>query len=266
MKKIGIACTLLVLLGSSCGSIQKLVQPQKLEKKANNNNVVTKNADAASYINRFKTIAIAEMNSHGIPASITLAQGLLESGNGQSDLALRANNHFGIKCAGDWTGKTIFKDDDTKDECFRVYKNPEESYKDHSAFLKRKRYASLFQLPKNDYASWAKGLKEAGYATNPKYPELLISLIERYQLYHFDVATAVVQKESTEKEKTSLDKNISPTEIAKSPVKMVIYEVKPNDTLFSIAKKYGISVDQLKQSNTLRDENISIGQLLIINN
>ena len=122
----------------------------------------------SSYIERFKAIAIKEMNLYGIPASITLAQGLFESGFGNGELARVANNHFGIKCTSDWTGRSYFKDDDRPDDCFRVYNNPEDSYRDHSEFLKRKRYARLFELDKNDYEGWAYGLKEAGYATNPK--------------------------------------------------------------------------------------------------
>ena len=137
---------------------------------------------AIDYIDRFKDIAIEEMRKNGIPASITLAQGLLESGNGNGTLARQGNNHFGIKCNVDWTGPTIRKDDDAPQECFRVYSSPEESYRDHSEFLKRKRYADLFELDRNDYRGWAIGLKQAGYATNPKYADLLIGIIERYRL------------------------------------------------------------------------------------
>lgn len=140
------------------------------------------------YIEKYYKIAIEEMKKYKIPASITLAQGILESGSGNSELAKKAKNHFGIKCHSGWQGKRYFMDDDAKDECFRVYKNPKSSFEDHSAFLtKRGRYAFLFtDYATTDYKKWAKGLKKAGYATNPKYPQLLIGLIEKYHLYKYD--------------------------------------------------------------------------------
>ena len=140
------------------------------------------------YIEMYYAIAVRKMAEFKIPASITLAQGILESGSGNSQLAQKANNHFGIKCHSDWTGKKYIMDDDTKDECFRVYDNPEESFVDHSKFLtERARYKFLFtDFPVDDYKAWAKGLKEAGYATNPQYPELLIGLIEKNELYKYD--------------------------------------------------------------------------------
>lgn len=139
------------------------------------------------YIETFKNIAMSEMIQHKIPASITLAQGIHESNAGSSPLAVNANNHFGIKCHKEWTGLTYIKDDDEKDECFRMYSDALESYRDHSLFLtSRERYAPLFSLEITDYIGWANGLKEAGYATNPKYPEILIRIIEENQLYLFD--------------------------------------------------------------------------------
>lgn len=139
------------------------------------------------YILQYRNIAIANEKQYGIPSSITLAQGILESGSGRSSLATEGNNHFGIKCHSTWEGKRMYKDDDKKNDCFRVYDNPEDSYTDHSLFLaKGQRYQSLFALDKTDYKSWAKGLKEAGYATNPQYPELLISIIEVYELDKVD--------------------------------------------------------------------------------
>ena len=139
------------------------------------------------YISNFKDIAIVEMNQFGIPASITLAQGILESGNGESRLATEGNNHFGIKCHDNWNGETIIEDDDEKGECFRKYEKVADSYRDHSLFLtQRERYAFLFLLSPTKYKAWAKGLKKAGYATNPKYPSLLIDLIEKYNLDKFD--------------------------------------------------------------------------------
>ncbi len=155
-------------------------------------NVVTANAqkldstNIIAYIKLYKNIAINEMKRSGIPASITLAQGIHESSFGTSYLAKNTNNHFGIKCKETWTGKTFKYTDDAPNECFRVYDNVEESYKDHTEFLKRPRYTSLFLLDKYDYKGWAAGLKKAGYATNPKYAPILIKTIEDFQLYAFD--------------------------------------------------------------------------------
>ena len=139
------------------------------------------------YILKYSSIAIDEMNRYNIPASITLAQGILESGNGDSRLAIEGNNHFGIKCHDNWNGETIIADDDKKGECFRKYSKASDSYRDHSLFLtERGRYSFLFEYNNTDYKKWAKGLKKAGYATNPKYSTLLIDLIEKYNLARFD--------------------------------------------------------------------------------
>jgi LysM repeat protein len=154
------------------------------------------------YIELYKDIAIEEMKKFRIPASITLAQGILESESGNSPLAVNANNHFGIKCHKEWTGKTYFYDDDEKNECFRVYENASESYYDHSYFLTtRDRYKLLFDLEITDYKGWAQGLKQAGYATNPRYPELLIKIIEENGLEEYDRAvsrqSSVVSRQSS---------------------------------------------------------------------
>jgi hypothetical protein len=139
------------------------------------------------YVDTYKDLAMQEMERTGIPASITLAQGLLESGDGNSRLARKGNNHFGIKCHDDWKGKTITHDDDEQNECFRKYKSVEESYRDHSDFLTgRSRYAALFENKKDDYKAWAKGLKQAGYATSPTYAESLVYIIEENELYKYD--------------------------------------------------------------------------------
>ena len=141
-----------------------------------------------AYIERFAALAVGEMYRSGVPASITLAQGMLESGNGLSELALKGNNHFGIKCHSGWKGATIFHDDDKKGEGFRKYSDPEFSYRDHSDFLRyRDRYKFLFDLDITDYKGWAHGLKKAGYATDPSYPKKLIKIIEDYRLYEYDV-------------------------------------------------------------------------------
>ncbi len=142
--------------------------------------------DIRDYIDKYNAMAIKKMKDYGIPASITLSQGILESAAGTSELARNANNHFGIKCHSTWKGKTYYKDDDKKDECFRVYNSVEDSYNDHSDFLKRPRYASLFTLNPTDYKSWAHELKKCGYATDPNYPVRLINLIETYSLYQYD--------------------------------------------------------------------------------
>ena len=146
-----------------------------------------KKKETLDYIDKYKDVAMKEMVKYKIPASITLAQGILESGNGKSKLATKGNNHFGIKCHSDWRGKTMRMDDDAPQECFRVYKDAEESYRDHSKFLKNsQRYASLFELEITDYKGWAKGLKKAGYATLPTYAPVLINLIETYDLQKYD--------------------------------------------------------------------------------
>ena len=139
------------------------------------------------YIKKYKDLAVEEMKLYNIPASITLSQGILESSNGESMLATKANNHFGIKCHSSWQGDRVFHDDDEKGECFRKYNNVEDSYRDHSLFLANSsRYSFLFDIPIQNYKSWAKGLKKAGYATNPKYSKLLINIIKRYNLDQYD--------------------------------------------------------------------------------
>ena len=148
---------------------------------------VYSNEKTLKYIEKYSEIAVNEMNKYNIPASITLAQGILESGNGLSKLALEGKNHFGIKCHSSWEGNRIYHDDDEKIECFRKYKSVKQSFEDHSLFLvNSKRYSSLFMLEISDYKGWAKGLKKAGYATNPKYADLLINIIEKYNLTTFD--------------------------------------------------------------------------------
>ncbi|WP_036603370.1 glucosaminidase domain-containing protein [Olivibacter sitiensis] len=224
---------------------------------------------AQQYIERYKSIAVREMNLYGIPASITLAQGLLESGNGNSSLAIQANNHFGIKCTSDWQGPSVLKDDDAVDDCFRSYTTAEESYRDHSQFLLRKRYEPLFELEKNDYMGWAHGLKKAGYATNPKYADLLIGLIERYELNQYDQAESSLEKNRREERVLQDIAEVPPQKeaeeaAAKPPVAMKIHEVRRGDTLYSIGKLYGLTVDDIKTLNDISDEKLSIGQLLLV--
>ena len=224
-----------------------------------------------TYIERFKEIAIKEMNLYGIPASITLAQGILESGNGNSDLAKYANNHFGIKCTSDWRGKGYYKDDDKKDDCFRVYANPEESFKDHSEFLKRKRYAFLFELDRDDYKGWAQGLKQAGYATNPKYPQLLISIIDRYDLTKFDRPEGGREKiKREERVLAHINKNIPKEPVkdhevnAPAAIEGDHYIVVKGDTPYALSKRFDLTVDELFRINQIEDGTIRVGQKLLI--
>ncbi len=172
------------------------------------------------YISRFSGIAVSEMYRSGVPASITLAQGLLESGYGKSELAVRSNNHFGIKCHNSWTGAKVYHDDDAKGECFRKYDDPEDSYRDHSDFLRyRDRYKFLFDYKVTDYKAWAYGLKKAGYATDPSYPEKLIRLIEEYELHVYDAGKKEVKKEEKPEktEKPKAHKKKKPEVLPPSP-------------------------------------------------
>ena len=219
-----------------------------------------------NYVLQYKDIAVGNMKTYGIPASIILAQGILESGAGRGDLALEANNHFGIKCHKDWLGESVRHDDDSAQECFRKYPEAAESYRDHALFLVgKKRYETLFTYEKDDYKSWAKGLRAAGYATDPNYPDKLISYIERYNLHQYDCL--VTGKNYTPINKTAPTR--SSTSAAVSTAKTTSnsndpnsYEVQKGDTLYSISKKFNLLVDDLKQKNNLTDNAISIGQRL----
>ncbi|MDN3724741.1 glucosaminidase domain-containing protein [Aequorivita sp. SDUM287046] len=203
----------------------------------------------ANYIAEYGEIAKEEMLQYGIPASITLAQGILESGAGAGELTLKANNHFGIKCHTGWEGDSVYHDDDEHGECFRKYKDPKYSYRDHSLFLtQRSRYQDLFKLAKDDYKGWAKGLRKAGYATDPKYPEKLISIIERYNLEAFDDAV--------------LGKKVNP--INPDDSKIGTYSVRAGDTLYSISRRFNLTVETLKGYNGLKNNDISVGQLLYL--
>ncbi len=215
-------------------------------------NVRTYEEEIKLYIANFNGIAKENMKSHGVPASITLAQGILESGAGKGKLALSANNHFGIKCHKEWTGDSVKHDDDSEQECFRKYEQPQESYKDHSLFLtSRPRYASLFKLDKGDYQAWAKGLKAAGYATDVKYPDKLIGLIERFELYKFD--NEVLQRNYIPVKKDPL------IEISEG-----YYTIQQGDTLYSLSKKFNQTVEELQKINNLTNATISIGQKIKI--
>ncbi len=218
------------------------------------------NADYLAYIEQYKDIAIKEMHDYKIPASITLAQGILESAAGKSKLAKEANNHFGIKCHRDWDGPKVYHDDDKDDECFRKYKHAEESYKDHSLFLvNRSRYQELFKLKMTDYKGWAKGLKKAGYATNKKYPQLLIDLIEKYNLHQYDL----VKRSEVDDIDYELFELTPLILLHKNNIKYIV--VEENETLESISEKTEVSVKRLLKYNDLDyDDTISEGQNLYI--
>ncbi len=202
------------------------------------------------YIDTFSEIAQFEMKAYGIPASITLAQGILESGIGQGELTRKTNNHFGIKCHSGWTGEFERHDDDAKGECFRKYNHPMYSFRDHSIFLSsRPRYAFLFDLRRDDYRGWAHGLKKAGYATDPRYPKKLISFIERYNLQRFD--------EDVLREGYVVERK-------PKAVYETTHVVQKGDTLYSLSQKYFVSVEEIMKQNDLKDTNLSIGQRLEI--
>jgi flagellum-specific peptidoglycan hydrolase FlgJ len=234
-------------------SVKQIQHVRKLEKGNKSLNKHT-----LQYIRKYAPLAVLEMHKYDIPASITLAQGILESGNGRSQLASKSNNHFGIKCHVGWKGQKVYHDDDEKGECFRKYKFVETSYKDHSEFLSgRRRYEKLFKLRKSDYKGWAKGLKKAGYATDKKYPKKIIKIIETYNLYEFDKFT---------KKDLKRRKREKPKKYNSKPKKSIpeYYQVKKGDTLFSIARKFKTTVALIKDVNGLRNNSLSIGQRLLV--
>lgn len=199
------------------------------------------------YIDQYKDVAIEQMKHYGIPASITLAQGIFESGAGQSELAVKANNHFGIKCNG-WTGRKSYHDDDERGECFRAYDNAYESFEDHSRFLsERQRYRSLFDLKRDDYKGWARGLKAAGYATNPKYADKLIEIIQLYKLYQYDKAKGYDKFLSEHAKDHSL--NGQPLHTIKVFNKNYCLIARRGDTFKSIADEIGISYRKIAKYN-----------------
>ena len=244
-----------------CGSVLVWAQP--------------KNQNYISYIETYDDIAVSEMYRSGIPASITLAQGLLESGAGKSQLAVRSNNHFGIKCHNGWQGGRVYHDDDAKGECFRKYDDPKDSYRDHSDFLRyRDRYKFLFEFELTDYRSWAHGLKKAGYATDPKYPSKLIDIIETYQLYKYDTRKPAVQKSAAgDSQQVSITPPLPPSQLEQvvrlDPVKQETFHFSlsrqmysqngvafiyaaEGETYESIAKSNGLFLKELLKFNDLK--------------
>ena len=227
----------------------------------------TQKASREDYISTYNKLAIDEMKRSGIPASVTLAQGLLESDNGNSTLATRGNNHFGIKCH-DWKGKKIFHDDDKKNECFRKYKTVKESYVDHTDFLMGSpRYSFLFEMDHNDYKGWSKGLKKAGYATSPKYSDLLIRIIEENELYRFD-GGKVAKPEETD---PTVIADIDEFEIAIDHRKILVRNrinyiiVKEGDTYQSITSELALMPFELAKYNEIpRDSKLNRGEELYL--
>jgi len=245
--------------------------------------------EVLAYIAKYKDIAIAEMQRTGVPASITLAQGIHETGAGTSDLVISSNNHFGIKCKSGWTGPTVYHDDDARGECFRKYDDPSDSYKDHSDFLKtRPNYSSLFNLDELDYKAWAYGLKKAGYATNPKYPQILINLIETYNLQDYSMmalgkmkydAPIVNAKEQNNEEKKAVyasnpdKKEEEKTEVVETTINYPSGEFKINDTrvvfvkkgtsYLSIAQQYELPLARIFDFNDMKQQEVAENDQLV---
>lgn len=282
MRKIVFLCLLSVLV-FNCGSKKKAASVKtKKERVVRNQNTksatsstqpksnntaptATPNTSSSSssptvaYINLYHAVAMEEMKLYGIPASITLAQGILESGSGKGRLSVEANNHFGIKCH-DWTGAKIYHDDDRSQECFRKYNDAKYSFRDHSLFLKeRKRYYKLFELDPDDYRGWARELRAAGYATDRRYPEKLIDLIERYQLHQYD-DQVLGNPASRNRIRTVTSANV-PASVDNFGN---TYTVQKGDTLYSISKKHNLTVEQLRKMNGLKNNDLQIGQVLSV--
>lgn len=221
------------------------------------------------YVNKWKDVAVRHMHQHKIPASITLAQGILESGYGNSPLARYANNHFGIKCHG-WGGRKFYKNDDHVDDCFRKYFKAERSYADHADFLtSRDRYSFLFDLRTTDYKAWAKGLKKAGYATDPQYPERLIELIQDHELHRFDKVPSMKKKtpKVVEKERRDLDyaRKRGGRKVYRHSNSVDMVRVQEGDSFEDLSKDLGISRSRLLDYNDMNpSDRISSGDTLYI--
>ncbi len=240
-------------------------------------------SDIIIYISKYKNAAIKKMNEYKIPASITLAQGILESGAGTSELAINANNHFGIKCGSSWSGETFLKDDDTVKECFRKYPSIDDCYNDHSLFLtSNKRYESLFENSSDDYISWAKGLQDAGYATNPEYSKILVRIIEEYELYSYDKPsgkkpTETIVNNNSNVIQSESDDVVVILGVTYHPTSTInnrkIFEnnhtrflvAKANDTFYSIAKDIFSDEVFLRKYNDLpKDAKVKAGEIVYI--
>lgn len=243
---------------------------------------ISQNLTPEEYIEKYKDIAIEEMKRSGVPAAITLAQGLLESDNGNSDLVKQSNNHFGIKCKSNWSGPYVNHDDDERGECFRAYENPEQSYMDHSDFLRKQpRYSFLFDLDPKDYKQWARGLKRAGYATNPQYANLLIKKIEDFGLEIYSLE-GLMQGVNPEEYQEMRERSMRPEAVAllrnkssqsQATVEMTFIPTRINNllavsadsgiSLLQIARHFNISLQQLMEWNEL-GRNIVLNQPQIV--
>ncbi len=222
-----------------------------------------------AYIERFANLAVEEMERSGIPASVTMAQALLESNNGRSELTLTANNHFGIKCHKTWTGRRFYYDDDNLNDCFRAYKSASESYRDHSLFLMtRARYSFLFDLDSEDYKGWARGLKEAGYATNPAYANMLIKIIEDNELYRLDswISEVPVSNETLKLTERALElpDKINDVRIhTRNRIKFVV--AKPDDTVEKLTLEFNKLRWEIRHYNEIpRRGDMQAGQIVYL--
>ncbi|MBS1600346.1 MAG: glucosaminidase domain-containing protein [Bacteroidetes bacterium] len=231
--------------------------------------------DVVAYVNTYKDYAIVEMQRTGIPASIILAQGIHETEAGKSDLVKRSNNHFGIKCKDTWTGSVVYHDDDSRGECFRSYSSPLDSYRDHSDFLKNSsRYDFLFKIAPLDYEAWARGLKKAGYATNPRYPQILIQLIKDYNLQQYSLIALGKIQPSEEILAKSASTDDQDADIKVKPVRQypqgeflinntrVIF-IKKGTSLLGVSEQFEIPLARLIEFNDLKEEDVLLQDQLI---
>lgn len=252
LKKLTFIISLsILLLVVSCRSARNLKNTSGMPSPSIS--VVSTGNAELDYLNTYRDIAISEMKRTGIPASITLAQGMIESNYGRSELARRGNNHFGIKCHN-WNGPSVYHDDDKKNDCFRKYNNPEESFRDHSDFLTNgTRYSSLFSLPRDDYKAWARGLKKAGYATNPDYANMLISKIEEANLSVYDKGYKGEIKElkSTPQNSSGNNLNVTTASISDDFVIPGHARVMVNNRIEYIIVKDGDTREKIEQQNNL---------------
>src|SRR5215203_4358989 len=264
MKKIQITLVLAVLLAG-----KSFAQPSHIINE---------------YVSKFKDIAIEEMKRTGVPAAITLAQGIHETSAGQSELVIKSNNHFGIKCKSEWTGPSVSHDDDARGECFRKYSSPNDSYRDHSDFLaSRSHYASLFKLDPTDYEAWAKGLKKAGYATNPKYPQILIKLINDYNLQDYTLIAMGNKPDngknevwaSNNKQEENVPVTVITQAVDEAPQRTIypagIFKINDTKVVFvakgtsflGLANEHNVQLNRLFEFNDMRPQEVAANDQLI---
>lgn len=212
--------------------------------------------DVLAYIDRYRTLAVDEMVRTGVPAAIKLAQGIIETQAGMGELVSRSNNHFGIKCKSSWTGERVHHDDDEKGECFRKYATAEDSWRDHSEFLRSQpRYAFLFRLDPTDYTGWARGLKSAGYATDPRYPERLIRYIESYRLNELTLTALSLKRGDVE---TDGKPAFAADTLAAQQAPM-LHRVVRGETLYGLSRMYGVDMKEIMRLNGLTTDALVAG-------